>query len=234
VGLFFGKYQKNNKMIKKIIIAVLFIFVVSCKNNNPIFAQNKKIVNDTIKPKFLNKNSVCYSNSLKFSKKYGFVISDFYDVSEEQIFDIDEDLKKDTIVILSPLTLTPATDCELNNDKLIDNRILIISMSNGKIFLFDNVITNELGIGTLGAEFIKESKNGFILEKEVGQSCFFKYEIQIKYSDDKFIIQNIFLHSGGCPDNKTNNKKIDFSNKKYLLEKYNRQTIDSLKIVYKI
>lgn len=222
-------------MIKKVIITVLLIFVVSCNNNNPIFAQKKEVVNDTIKPKFLNKTSVCYHNSLKFTKKYGFVISDFYDVSEEQTFDIDGDLKKDTIVILSPLTLTPATDCELNNNnKLIDNRILIIFMSNGKKFLFDNVITNELGIGTLGAEFIKESENGFILEKEIGQSCFFKYEIQIKYSDDKFIIQNIFLHTGGCPDNKINNKKIDFSNKKYLLEKYNRQTIDSLKIVHKI
>ncbi len=187
------------------------------------------MVNDTIKPKFLNKNSSCYSKSLKFSKKYGFVISDFYDVSEEQTYDIDRDLKKDTIAILSPLTLTPATDCELNNDQLIDNRILIISMSNGKKFLFDNVITNELGIGALGAEFIKKSKNGFILEKEIGQSCFFRYEIQIKYSDNKFIIQNIFLHTGGCPDSKTNNIKFDFSNKRYLLEKYNRQTIDSLK-----
>jgi hypothetical protein len=221
-------------MIKKTIIILLFIFVVSCKNNSPILAQNKEVANDTIKPKFLDKKSMCYSNSLKFSKKYGFVISDFYDVSEEQTFDIDEDLKKDTIAILSPLTLTPATDCELNNNKLIDNRILIVSMSNGKKFLFDNVITNELGIGTLGAEFIKESKNGFILEKETGQSCFFKYEIQIKYSNDKFIIQNIFLHTGGCPDSKTNNKKIDYSNEKYLLEKYNRQTIDSLKIVEKI
>jgi hypothetical protein len=221
-------------MMKNLIITVILIFVISCKNNSPILAQNKEEVNDTIKPKFLNKNSTCYSNSLKFSKKYGFVISDFYDVSEEKIFDMDKDLKKDTIVILSPLTLTPATDCELNNDKLIDNRILIISMSNGKKFLFDNVITNELGIGTLGSEYIKESKNGFILEKEMGQSCFFRYEIQIKYSDDKFIIQNIFLHTGGCPDKKSYNKKIDYSNKKYLLEKYNRKTIDSLKIVEKI
>ena len=221
-------------MIKKTIITVLFIFAISCKNNSPMVAQNKTVENDTIKPKFLNKNSTCYSTSLKFSKKYGFVISDFYDVSEEQTFDINGDLKKDTIAILSPLTLTPATDCELNNDKLIDNRILIISMSNGNNFLFDNIITNELGIGTLGAEFIKESKNGFILEKEIGQSCLFKYQIQIKYSHDKFIIQNINLHTGGCPDKKTNNKKIDYSDEKYLLEKYNRQTIDSLKIVTKM
>lgn len=221
-------------MVRTLIITVVLILIISCKNNSPILTQNKQEINDSIKPRFLNKNSNCYANSLKFKKKFGYVISDFYDVSDEQAIDIDNDLKKDTIIILSPLNLTPATDCELNKGKSIDNRILIISMSNGKKFLFENVITNDLGIGTLGAEFIKEGKNGFILEKEIGQSCLFKYEIQITYSNDKFIIQNITLHTGGCPDKKTNNKTINYSNKKYFLEKYTRHTIDSLKIVENI
>lgn len=217
--------------MKNLIIIVILILVVSCKNNSPILAQNKEEVNDTIKPKFLDKTSLCYVNSLKFNNKFGYVISNFYDVSEEQTFDIDEDLKKDTIAILSPLNLVPATTCELRKNELIDNRILIISMSNGKKFLFDNVISNELGIGTLGAEFIKESKDGFILEKEIGQSCFFKYEIQIKYLSHNFYIQNILLSSGGCPNKKSDKKLIDYTNKKYLLKKYNRQTIDSLKSI---
>lgn len=215
--------------MRRVILLTFCSFLLFCKNSKSAPHYNSEVINDTIKPKQLNKKSPCYANSLKFKKKYGFIISDFYDISEEIVFDIDNDQKKDTIAIISPLTLTPASDCEIISNELTDNRVLIILLSNGKKYFFDNVITNKLGVGTLGAEFIKENNNGFILEKEIGQSCFFKYEIQIRFLNNKFIIENITLKTGGCPESKEKIKVIDFKKEKFFLEKYDRKVVDSLR-----
>lgn len=211
------------------IILILFVFLISCKNNKADLINIKEKTNDTIKPTHLNKNSLCYKNSLNYKYKYGFVISDLYDISEEEIFDIDKDFIKDTIAILSPLTLLPSSRCEIKQDELIDNRLLLIILSNKKKFLFENVITNEMGLGTLGAELIKKENNGFILEKELGQSCHFKYEIHVKILNEKCFIENISLITSGCPYDKDRKININFSKKTFLLEKYTRKTIDSLK-----
>lgn len=218
----FGK-QGKNKNIRCFLITSISFLLISCS----IGGKGSNIALDTIKPPFSIENSLCKIKSNGYFKKYGLIISNFYEITDSYFFDFDNDKIKDTLVILSPINmLLPSINSECSEVKK-GNRLLII-INKKRASIFENVIRNEFGSATIGTESISESKDGFTLSYYQGQACYFEYEIKVIYKNNTFFVNEIILKSGGCPGEKE--KKIDFINKNLLLKNYNRASIDSLRM----
>lgn len=182
---------------------------------------------DTIKPEVEIKSYECAYSFQGYFEKYGYVISNFYEELDYWFIDLDNDSLNDTLSILSPRNMVTPSENKICENEKKSNRLLLIN-KKGRKFLFYNVIRNEFGNATIGAEFIEKTNNGFKLSYHKGQSCFLDYDINVSYFDDSFFIDSIKLRSG-CPGDKEKIAIIKYSKQEFPLTNYKRTMIDSLK-----
>lgn len=232
-------WKINNMINFKHLISGIFIAsitILSCIKNKKTETINARIIMDTLYGRYKSpQSSQCNEMSNGYYKKFGIFISNFYEVSSYIPYDFNNDGKVDTIAVLSPFTSIPMTkrfrDC---NNKNIDNRLLIFIENMGeknKLFkIYSNIISNEISTAWEGSESLKSEKDGFNLIGDKGQGCKYEYTIFFKQKNVDFFLDNIKL-SYYCPDKPLIEKRYQYSNKEILLNLYNRNTIDSLKLI---
>ena len=205
---------------------ISIIFFVNCNHYT-----SKKVNSscDTIKPKIISKNSPCFEKVESYYKKYGFLVSDYYSEIDFFVDDIDNDKLIDTVSIFSPKDLLPGTLCKHSINQTND-RVLVVKSGTGSSYKFSNIITNNKGLGTVGSELIKKSKNGFILYKHLGQNCFFDYSIEINHLKGEFFIRQIKAKIGGCEEQDNDSIILNYPHEAYRLKDFKREIIDSIRI----
>lgn len=220
--------------MKRNILLMGFIFIfIYCKKTN-VNSELRIINYDTIKYDIIIKDKQCYKLSEGYYKKYGFLISNFFEeLNYEYKIDLNNDnIDNDTIVVLSPKNMTIPSENQvcLNEEK--GNRLLLIKIKD-VCKIYKNVINNDFSSGTTGIELIEKTENGFKLQRHLGQSCFFDYEVYINYIKNDYYITQIVLRSG-CPGDNDVEKKYEYVDCKFPLIDYRRTIIDSLRIKNKM
>jgi hypothetical protein len=209
--------------MKLFFLCVVVSLCAACVNNSKKNINNANV--DSIKPKFRSTNSFINKQINTYYSKYGICISKYYSDINFVSIDINHDMIRDTLIILSPIGLLPNENLDdIVEDK--NNRLLLIKLKN-KLYVYDNIISNEWGLGSTGAESVEKSEEGFKLTNHLGQACFFDYEIYIDFINNNFFISKVSTRSG-CPGEKEKNNTITYEKGKYNLSNYNRLVIDSL------
>lgn len=209
--------MKKNIILITIILFTLFF--INCKNK----MTHKNITLDKINPinDYSFDDNDCKSIYSGSFNRFGYNISNYYEIIDYKNINL-----IDTIAILSPKMLTPtASFCRIESEQIINNRLLIINYKKQKR-IFENVITNNIGLGTSGCEFIDIIDNGFLLSNSIGQSCKIDYSIKIEFVIDKPFVTQIDIKSN-CKDSSFENQ-IKYKKNEFALEKFNRRIIDSL------
>lgn len=209
---------------------VLLFSIISCHNSSHRMIEKKELL-DTIQPEYkIANNSPCFDISKGYFKKFGIVISNFYEVTKILSIDLNNDKKMDSLIILTPNSLIP--DAEKGGvcyrKDTIENRLLIkiLNLDNKReLSIFKNVISNNSSAAWDGSEDIKITKNGFELIGRRGQGCVFEYNIYILNNKNRLYVDSIKFYSS-CSDKKE--FKINY-NKPLLLESFNKEIIDSIK-----
>lgn len=212
--------------MKAIIYTLLSILLFANCSYNTSKKTNSSC--DTIRPKIISKNSPCFEKVESYYKKYGFLISDYYTEIDFFVDDIDNDKLIDTVSIFSPKDLLPGSLCKHSINE-INDRVLVVKSGTGNNYKFSNIITNKKGLGTVGAELIKKSKNGFVLHKHLGQNCFFDYSIEIKHFKSEFFIRQIKAKIGGCEGQDNDSVILNYPQQSFRLKDFKREIIDSIR-----
>lgn len=221
--------------IRSIIVAAglgVLNLAIGCKDKtlSDENSQSSNLVVDTIKPEIdYTFKTNCINQFEGYFCRFGYWISNYYTICDHQ------GLEGDSIAVLSPKILTPeASSCRNENEVLVTNRLLVVNVKRKKE-VYSDIIENEIGAGTCGGEFIEINTNGFILYKETGQACKFLYKIEINYLIDDFYVSIINLDYH-CPSSYETPLKFDvrYQDREMKLSKYNRNIIDSLRIVLNI
>jgi hypothetical protein len=212
--------------MKAYILPLIYVALLSCLTTS----QRGEIViqsnSDTLMPDFDILNLECQEVSNGFFRKYGFTVSNFFEVVTEEIFDVNNDGIKDSIAILSPKNLLLPSLYPFCQNEGKGNRILLVRFKDFRAS-YKTLIRNETGIATLGIEQIEKADSGFNLTYQKGQSCFFSYKISISFYDRNLFIDSIKA-SAGCPGEKVRDTLLKYSKSEFLLENFNRTKIDSI------
>ncbi|MNY09783.1 hypothetical protein D3C86_1427200 [compost metagenome] len=233
--LFFGIYIKDKRgiMKKKYFLISLIIISLSCKK---IGNEQKEIAAtffDSIKcPEKLEKKCSVLTNG--YSKKFGIILSNYFEVSDKLYYDINKDNKVDTLLILTPASIIPGEkgyNCNSRSD--LDDRLLVILNNidgkKSKVKIFKNVISNQASVAWSGSEEFEKYENGFELKKSAGQGCKFDYSIFVNTKNEQIVIDSLKL-SSFCPSGSGyKEKKINFQKAKKI-ELFNKKMIDSIKL----
>ncbi len=208
--------------MKKIMLLLPLILLFCCTSKNGKKFQNNKVDynSDTIRYSSSIINRECREKSIGFYNKYGFCISNFYEIVNVAFVDLDSNNTNDTIVILAPKNmLIPSENLECSKEEKSD-RLLLISM--GKVRkVYDNVICNDFGNATVGIENIEPIKSGFKLTNHIGQACFLDYEIHVKYYEKEFYIEKITSISN-CPGGAEKVLNKNYKQEEFNLAEYDR------------
>lgn len=202
-----------------LVLLVSSLFNFSCTN----LTKGNKIENEqlVIEPRKDYSYKECASKYKGFYNRFGLSISNYYEVVDYL------GIGNDSVAILSPILLTPtASECRDDKMEIINNRLLVANL-DVKTKVYGNVITNKIGMGTSGSEFIKNSKNGFTLYNSIGQSCKVSYSINVVIFDKNLYVDEIFVENL-CRKNNMQKKVIKFNNYEFPLSKFRREMIDSL------
>ncbi|WP_294297457.1 hypothetical protein [uncultured Chryseobacterium sp.] len=223
--------------IKNLMICFLLILIASCtKKNVKISIADNKVKTDTLKSIYSHpKSKHCSDLAQGYYKRFGILISNFYEVGSFIPYDFNNDGATDTIAILNPFTSIPMTrnfsECY---SKEINDRLLVFIKNDGsesRIYrTYANVISNEISATWEGGEFLRSEKDGFSLIGDKGQGCKFEYDIFIKQTNNEFFLNRIKM-SFYCPNQKIIEKKYNYRDEKISLKDYKRNIIDSLKII---
>ncbi|MNQ79037.1 hypothetical protein D3C85_939670 [compost metagenome] len=221
-------------VLRNITIFIIIMLTCSCGKIKQ-HDNSSEVKFDTInKPKNLKQECDNVTNGYK--KKFGAYISNYFEITDEMVFDINNDNKLDTLAILTPAPLIPG---ELSNkctygDETYNRLLVVFKNTNGinsTITIFKDVISNQVSIAWGGSEGFKQYKNGFILKKSSGQGCKFDYSIFINTLGKEAVVDSINL-SSFCPSgNNFKERKINFEKTK-MLKDFNRKIIDSIKVKY--
>uniref|UniRef100_UPI00404A54AF hypothetical protein n=2 Tax=Flavobacterium sp. TaxID=239 RepID=UPI00404A54AF len=216
------------------LILIIFLFLFSCnlKNKSKRLKTNEAIslAKDTLHP-LTNISDSCKYLMIGYENKFGYVVSKYYEVKSILPFNINDDKLYDTLVVLSPASLTlDSKGFYVCNE---DNRILVefINQNNkiskiGKIY--NNVISNQISRGWGGYENLKSlGNNSFVLEASKGQSCIFEYEIFVLNKKNELYVDSIRLNSS-CSINRK--LLVKFGTDSMKLSSFNRKMIDSIKL----
>lgn len=222
--------------IKNFLVSFLLILIASCTKKGVIPLANNKVKNDTLKSSYFHpKSGYCADLAKGYYKKFGILISNFYEVGSFIPYDFNNDGVTDTIAILNPFTSIPMTknfsECY---SKEVNDRLLVFIKNDGSrstIYkVYSNIVSNEISPAWEGGEFLKSEKDGFSLIGDKGQGCKIEYEIFMKQSNSRFFLNNIKI-SFYCPNKKIIEKKYNYKDEKISLDDYNRNVIDSLKTI---
>lgn len=217
--------------IFSVFLLILFCCCESKNNTNKRITQQLKVEKrDTLFP-LIKLSDSCYYLVKGFRNEFGYVISNYFDTKSFLSLDLNGDEINDTLVVLSPASLS------LDNDGFYvcnnDNRILVEFLSEdnnvskiGKIYY--NVISNQVSRSWGGYETLEYNKKGFILKGKKGQGCIFEYSVYISKSDKIFYVDSINLNSK-CPNFESKSILVDKLGKSMPLEKYKSTIIDSIK-----
>lgn len=213
----------------------LFIFII-------LFSCNKKTKDDTLiidstydsikGPEKIHND--CFKLTSGYKKRFGVILSNYFEISSKVFYDFNNDNKIDTIVVLTPASLIAGEKGNLcTSNSKFDNRLLVLFENlNGKkskIKIFNNIISNQSSVAWSGFEKLYCTENGFVLKKSAGQGCKFKYSIFVNTKSDIKVIDSINF-SSFCPS-EDNFREIKIQMEKdYKLEFFNRKFIDSIKI----
>ncbi len=224
--------------MKKTYLYVSLIFLVYSCDNTKTF-NNKIVLNDTIyqRPNLELANFNCYKIAKGYFNRFGLAISNFYEIDQVLVTDLNNDSFLDTIAILNPLSLigTPEKGGICYSDSIIDNRLLIVSMNinnhnDQPIQIFDNFLSNCNPY--LGIQILKANKNNLLIEGSEGSSIMFYYNIYISNFKNKLFIDSIELFNTKSINKINISQPFEFH--KFGIEKYDRSMIDSLRNLYDI
>ncbi|MGN6494495.1 MAG: hypothetical protein ACTHLE_21060 [Agriterribacter sp.] len=214
--------------MRNTIFFFIAVIISSCSTSSHKAERNNKISADTIKPGFKIQNQECQSLSTGFFIKCGFIVSSFYEVIDEQTFDVDHNGIADSLASISPKNmLLPSVYPYCRNEKK-GNRILLVLIGTFR-GSYDNVIRNEPGIATVGTEQIEKSISGFKLTYQKGQSCFFNYEISVNFYNNNLFVDSIAA-SAGCPAEKERSSLLKYSKGELPLKSFTRTAVSTLEL----
>jgi hypothetical protein len=220
--------------IKNLIASFLLLLITSCTKKESTQLPKNIVKNDTLKSLYSHpKSAYCEDLAKGYYKKFGILISNFYEVGSFIPYDFNDDGATDTIAILNPFTSIPMTknfrDCYSEE---VNDRLLVFIKNDGSrnsIFkIYSNKVSNEISPAWEGGEFLRSEKDGFSLIGDKGQGCKFEYEVFMKQSNSEFFLDNIKM-SFYCPNKKITEKTYTYTDKKISLDDYHRDVIDSLK-----
>lgn len=174
-----------------LIITFLINFPKTNANN-----YNSKISYDTIKFKGLGEIPAnCLQFSDKYYKRFGIVISNYYQVRDSLAISLNNDKYIDTIVILSPLSLEPIDEnCDFSFDKHPKRLLVEIINNNGKSKIrniYPNLVSD---IGGVLSHYngIFKTKEGFKINHEAGARYSWEYSVRLSVGKDSLTLTSIF------------------------------------------
>jgi len=217
-------------MNKVLIFIHLFALTLGCSLNQEQL--------ERIEPKHkLIANDDCLNQSKGYFNRFGYSISNYFELTFTEAKDLDNNGVVDSIAILSPLELLPEFEfCHKQKESFVENRLLLVNLMNAdgtiyKKFRFDNVISNEPTQAIKsGEEYIEviEGFPGFVLYQDYGQGCYAQYYIYINYSlkGNDFEIDSITFKNF-CPgvDTEENIEKYLIESRPFYLKEYERELL---------
>lgn len=220
-------------MIKKYFVTCLILLIVLSCNKVKISKNENTIIFDSIKaPEGLEDS--CSVSVKGYKKKFGVILSNYFEISDQMFYDINKDEKIDTLLVLTPASMIPGEKGNSCNRADLDDRLLVVLFNldgkKSKINIFKNIISNQISVAWQGSEEFGKYKNGFKLQKSSGQGCKFDYSIFVNTTNKRIIIDSISL-SSFCPSSNNKEKNIQFFKTKDI-RKFNRKMIDSIKMKY--
>ena len=172
--------------MKNTVLTLLVTVVVSCNSATTPLPQ--------IIPIQLPTQMDCVADAEGSYPRFGYQISNLYEVRFHEAKDLDGNGVKDSIVILTPWNLSPAYEscpegAELATSQTNPRVLLINLMEHGgrilQSYRYDSVLSLERSTRTkTGAEYLDVSSppaRGFTLFQDYGQGCYAKYFLHIQY-----------------------------------------------------
>ena len=116
-----------------------------------------------------------------------------------------------------------------NDTTSYTNKFLLVKVNNF-VYKYDNVFDENL----LNNEYLRQvNRSTFILGKESGQGCKFRYAIYIELLNSNLYVIKIFLESK-CQRYKRKHKVIKFKKQHFFLKDFTIQMINTYKNKYDI
>jgi hypothetical protein len=210
----------------RISIYVFIIIFISCHTNKDKTVE--KISNDTIDiPKNIALEKHCQEQTKGYKNKYGIIFSNYYR-DEPQSLDFDNNKTADTIVVLKPYYENSIDGC-YSADSDSDFPFLVVSKTIDNKSIFFRIYKNALTIN--GENYYEEvyiKNNGFIISKDYNGNNGFFSKTFISFKKNNFYVDSISVDSWGRHQYK---KTFKFKYKTFLLSKYKRTDIDSIRNV---
>ena len=211
------------------LIITLFIFLLSCKENQNAIS-SKNILVDSIKPpnKIIIKQN-CINKTKGYYERFGLIISNFYQPIRTSSIDFNNDGENDTIAIMKPFYMQQ-NEYKCFSSKTDSDNILVFAktIKNKSVFFkkYSKVIS--LKDENLGIEDIESKTNGFTINGDWGHSNKLFSSVYVSYKNNDFYVDSLKIESWGIHQY---NRTYKYDNLAYPLSKYKREVIDSLQSV---